>query len=180
MTNPFNFLNKILFFILVFSSPFVAKSQAQKQDTTIQLDTFRTLQWLADSLAKSIPQKKADGLMHLYPSLGLFIKYSKKVAPELATPSVIGRYGFYRTQLLKKHQKMHKELKKMGYSFNKIEINEIKTDTGLAARNIAYCIIEINYIRNNKHFAISIDGINIENQWFLIDGFKIESLDKKD
>lgn len=176
-------MNRLNWFYIIVLFGFLAllpnSAKAQKEnpstiDTTIQNDSFRTLQWVADSLSKAIVEKKANATLSLYPGAGIYIKYSRIVAPEIPTGTVVSRYTFYKIKLAKKHQRIKKDLKKAGLTLNKATLDRIEIDSGVSERKIVYCRVRVHFKREKKRFFIEANGIQINNQWFIIDGFNVE------
>jgi|GEM_PF-5569367 len=164
-------------FFCLFSTNVNAQRQRDNPntiDTTLQNDSFRTLQWVADSLAKAIVEKRPNGVVSLYPGAGIYIKYSLIVAPDIPNGTVISRYTFYKLKLAKKHQRIKKDLKKAGLSLNKASLDRIEIDTGVSERKIVYCRIRVHFKRNKQRFFIEANGIQMNEQWFIIDGFNVE------
>jgi len=176
-------MNKLtwLYCILIFgflnfipNSVYAQRENPSTIDTTVQNDSFRTLQWVADSLAKAIVEKKSNAVLGLYPGAGIYIKYSQIVAPDIPNGTVVSRYTFYKLKLSKKHQRIKKDLKKAGLTLNKASLDRIDIDTGVSDRKIIYCRIRVHFKRNKQRFFIEANGIQINNQWFIIDGFNVE------
>ncbi len=168
------FLKLLISCSIFFLSTNVGYCQKTQIDTTLQQDSFRTLDWMADSVSKAIMSKKQDGVVSLYPGAGIYLKYGRIVAPEIPFGSSISRYSYFKLRLAKNHKKLQKSLKKAGLSFNKVEFDRVEIDTGTNEQSIVFCKIRSYYKRNKARFFVETYGIMIDKQWFLIDGFNLE------
>ena len=146
-------------------------------DTTVQSDEFRTINWLGDSFSQAITEKKSNGLLSLFPQFGTFLRYSKKMSPDVSPATSSTRYIYYKSRIVKRHKKLRKQMKREGVSFSKAEVQLIKLDSGLTKDSISFCKIRVHYKKKKTKYLVECYGIKINNQWFLLDGFTLSRTD---
>ena len=176
----FNRKSALLVFVLLLTSQVMFGQNKNKQpdlDTLVQNDSFRTLDWLADTFSKSVMLKKSNEIVGLLPSFGTYLKYSRKIAPSLSNGTRSARYIYFKSRFAKKHKKLRKQMSKEGLSFTKAVIQEIKADSGISEDSISFCKLRVYYKRKKHKFLVECHGIKINNQWFLLDGFTFERRD---
>jgi len=176
----FNKLVSLLVFFFFITTQAVYGQNKNKQvelDTVAQNDSFRTLEWLVDTFSKAVMIKKSNEIVGLLPSYGTYLKYSRKIAPALSNGTRSARYIYFKSRIAKKHKKLRKRMSKDGLSFVKAEIQEVKADSGINEDSISYCKLRVYYKKRKNKFFVECHGIQINNQWFLLDGFSFERRD---
>ena len=168
----------VLLFLLISQPSFAQNKNKQPElDTLAQNDSFRTLNWLADTFSKAVMQRKSNEIVALLPNYGTYLKYSRQIAPGLSNGTRSARYIYFKGRFAKKHKKLRKQMSKEGLSFTKAEIQKVKADSATNADSIAFCKLRVYYKRRKHKFFVECHGIKINNQWFLLDGFSFERRD---
>ena len=170
----------VLGFLFLMSATDISAQKKKNEvdlDTIVQQDSFRNINWMTDSFSIAIMQRKPAALLSLLPKYGIYLKYSKQVAPGLSNGTRSARYIYFRSRISKKHKKLRKKMKKEGLSFTKSEIQQLEVDSATNQDSITYCKIRVYYKRRKNKFFVECHGIKINNQWFLLDGFFFDRRD---
>lgn len=154
-----------------------AQTNRVPSDTIPQNDSFRTINWMADSFAKAIMKKKPTAMLSLFPKFGTFLRYHRTLVPEMNMANRATKYVSFKGRLIRKHTKLRKQMKKEGVSFSKAEIQKVKVDSSMTKDSIEFCKVRVYYKKKRYKFLIECHGIKINDQWFLLDGFLFDRRD---
>jgi hypothetical protein len=169
-------------FISIFLFTLVGFLSAQStnripKDTMPQNDSFRTIQWMADSFARAIMKKKPAAMLSLFPQFGTYSRYHRKMAPEINMANRASKYVYFKSRLVRKQKKLRKQMKKEGLSFSRAQIQKVEVDSGMTKDSIFFCKVRVYYKKRKNKFLVECHGIRINDQWFLLDGFLFDRRD---
>lgn len=150
---------------------FAQNNSRVPKDTMPQNDSFRTIQWMADSFAHAITKKKPTAMLSLFPKFGTYLRYHRKMVPEMNMANRSSKYVFFKSRLVRKQKKLRKGMKKEGLSFSKAEIQKVEVDSGMTKDSVEFCKVRVYYKKKRNKFLVECHGIKINGQWFLLDGF---------
>ena len=147
------------------------------KDTMPQNDSFRTIQWMADSFAIAITKKKPNAILSLFPRFGTFLRYHRTLLPEMNMPNRATKYLAFKSSLVRKQKRMRKDMKIASLSFSRAVVQKVKVDSSMTKDSIVFCKVRVYYKKRKTKFLVECHGIKINNQWFLLDGFLFDRRD---